>query len=122
MLKINLTNIESLIFRNHNAKILLADLRPIFDKWLLSYRVPALSNMRKQAMIDLLNSLDGSHIEKLARLFEDIVIVENIDHHTVKNLEFSIQDSIESELTSYASYNIMSVTRSADKVSITLVR
>jgi len=123
MTRINIRNIEELILKNSKATALLPDLRHLFDKWLLSYRIPALSNMRKQALMDLLNSLDGSHVEKLARLFGDIVFIEKLDHHIVRNLEFSTDsDAIERELTNYESYTNIALSRSADQLYITLWR
>lgn len=101
----------------------LPDLRHLFDKWLLSYRIPALSDMRKEAIMDLLNSLDGSHVEKLARLIGDIVFIEKLDHHIVRNLDFSTDsDTIERELTKYESYTNIALSRSADQIYITMWR
>ena len=121
MININLQNIEALLFKNPKIKPLLPDLTNIFDQWLLSYRIPTLYPMRKQAMIDLLNSLDGTHIEKLARLFGDMIFVEKLDYHIVKNLSFSICDSIE-ELNEYESYNNIAISRNADKLYMSLWR
>lgn len=119
MLNINLLNIEALLFKNPKIKVILSDLRHIFDQWLLSYRAPALLRMRKQALLDLLNTLDGAHIEKLARYFNQVVFIEKLDQHLVKNLEFSIESFHESVLTNY---NNIAISRNADKLYITLVR
>ncbi len=79
--------------------------------------------LRKQTIMDLLNSLDGCHIEKLARLLGDMVFIEKLDYHIVKNLNFSINDfSIERELTNYDSYTNIAVDRSADQIYITMWR
>lgn len=117
---INLQNIEAILFKNPEVKILLSDLRYIFDQWLLSYRSPALIRMRKQSLIDLLNTLDGTHIEKLAKLFKSVVFIEKIQHHLVKNLDLPIMDTV--ELADYNGYKNIAVSRNADKLSITLVR
>jgi hypothetical protein len=123
MININIRNIEDLILKNSSVKSLLPELRPHFDKWLLSYRFPALNTMRKEAILDLLNSLDGSHVEKLARLFNDMVFVEKLDNHIVKNMDFPTNsDTIERELTKYESYTNMALSRSADQIYITIWR
>lgn len=122
MLNINLQNIETLLFKNPKVKTELPELRHIFDQWLLSYRFPALTKMRKQALLDLLNTLDGTHVEKLARLFNHMVFIERLDHHIVKNLEFPLMSSLESALTECEGYNNIAINRSADKLYITLVR
>lgn len=122
MIEINIKNIEDLILKNSKIKTLLPELRHLFDQWLLSYRIPALDAMRKQAKMDLLNSLNGEQIEKLARLFDDLVFVEKLDYHTVKNLEFSIDSPIESELTNYGSYSNIAISRNEDQCYITIWR
>jgi hypothetical protein len=122
MININLKNIEELVFKNPKVKSLFPDLRHLFDQWLLSYRFPALDTMRKQTIIDLLNALDGPHVEKLARLFGDMVYIEKLDHHIVKNINFSTNESIERELTKHGSYTNIALSRSANQVYITMWR
>ena len=119
MFTINIQNVETILFKNQEVKFVLLDLRYIFDKWLLSYRSPALSQMRKQSLIEILNALDGTHIEKLAKLFGNMVFVEKLDHCLVKNLDLSITDTLENALTNY---NNIAISRNADKLYITLVR
>jgi len=122
MFTINLQNVETVLFKNPEVKSVLSDLRHIFDKWLLSYRSPALSHMKKQSLIDLLDALDGTHIETLAKLFGNMVFIEKIDHSLVKNLDLPITDTIKNALTNYNGYNNIAISRNADKLSITLVR
>jgi len=123
MITINIRNIEELILKNLEAKALFPDLRPLFDQWAFSYRFSALSAIRKQAVLDLLNSLNGPHVEKLARLFGDMVFIEKLDHHIVRNINFPTDsDAIERELTNHSSYTNIALSRSADKVYITMWR
>jgi len=122
MININLKNIEELLFKNNDVKNLIPELRHIFDQWLLSYRFPILNTMRKQAMMDLLNSLDKIHVNKLETLFGDKVVVDKLDFHTIKNLKLSINDSIGNELTKYESYSNITMNRKGDQVYITLWR
>jgi len=123
MIKINIKNIEQLVLQDVKVRDTLPEFRHLFDQWLLSYRIPALSNMKKQAMLDLLNSLDGAHLEKLARFFNDMVFVEKLDYHIVKNLEFFIDETtIERDLTNYGSYNNIAISRNANYCYITLWR
>lgn len=122
MVNINLQNVEELLFKNSKIKNLLPEFQHIFDSWAISYRIPAFKSMRKQALIDLLNSLDGTHIEKIARTLGDMVFVEQLDYHVIKNFDFSVSDPIEEELTKYKSYNNIAVSRNANKVYISLWR
>jgi len=123
MISINIRNIEELILKNSEAKSLFPDLRPLFDKWLFSYRFPALSNIRKEAIMDLLNSLDGLHVEKLAKLFGDMVFVEKLDYHVVRNIDFPTDSrTIEGELTKHESYTNIALSRNANQIYVTLWR
>jgi hypothetical protein len=122
MIKINLQNIEELIFKNEKTRQLFPDLRHIFDKWLLSYRTPAFFNMKKIALIELLNALDSIKLEKLAEYFNDVVFIENLDTNIVKNLVFPINHNIEQELTKYKHYANIALNRNADSIKITLWR
>src|SRR5580658_867759 len=122
MIKINLQNIEELVFKNEKIRQLFPELRHIFDKWLLSYRTPAFFNMKKMALLELLNTLDSSNLEKLAKYFNDMVFIENLDTNIVKNLTFPINHNIEQELTKYIHYANMTVSRNSNTISLTLWR
>lgn len=122
MMVINLQNIETILFKNPEVKLILSDLRHIFDQWLLSYRSPALTRMRKQSLIDLLNNLNSTHIEKLAKLFKSVIFIEKLQNRLVKNLDLSIMDTVENVLANYNGYNNFAISRNADKLSITFVR
>jgi hypothetical protein len=122
MIKINLHNIEDLVFKNEKIRQLFPELRHIFDKWLLSYRTPAFFNMKKMALAELLSALDPLDLEKLAEYFNDMVFIENLDTNIVKNLTFPINHDIEQELTKYVHYANMTVSRNANVVNLTLWR
>jgi hypothetical protein len=121
MVKINLQNVEELLFKNADVVNTLHDLRHIFDKWLMGYRLPLMSSFRLQAKIDLLNYIDDTHIEKLAKIFNDIVFVEKLNYHIVKNLYFSLDYPIENELVNHSLYEI-ALYRTKDEIYLTLWR
>ncbi len=122
MLNINLQNIEELLFKNSKIKNLLPEFQHFFDNWAISYRMPALKTIRKQSLINLLNSLNEEHVEKISKFLGDIVIVEQLDYHIIKNFKFSVNDFIERELTNYNSYTNIAVSRTADNLYISLWR
>ena len=122
MIKINLRNIEELLFKNNQIKSILPELRHLFDQWLLSCRFPALDTMRKQALFDLLNSLEGIHVEKLAKLFNDIVFIDKLDNHFIKNLNFPIEKSSIEQLTGCDSYVNIAISRNANQCYVTMWR
>jgi hypothetical protein len=105
MIKINMQNVEKLLFNNHEVVSGLHDLRHIFDKWLMGFRFPLVSNLRQQAKMDLLNYIDDTHLEKLAKIFKDIVFVEKINYLIVKNLYFPNDYDIASELSKHNFFN-----------------
>ena len=122
MININPQNVEELIFKNSEIKSLLPDLRHIFDKWLLSYRFPALNNMRKQALIELLNSLNATHLEKLAKVLGDMILVNGLDNHIIKNFRVPLNSPISKELTKHRSYDNIAISRNANNVYISIWR
>ena len=122
MVKINLQNVEELLFKNTEVINTLQDLRHIFDMWLMGYRLPLMSNFRLQAKIDLLNYIDDAHIEKLAKIFNDIVFVEKLNYHIVKNLYFSLDYPIEDELIKHNSFYELALCRNKDEIYLTMWR
>lgn len=122
MVKINLKNVETLLFNNAEVRATLPEFRHIFDQWHLSYRVPALNNIRKKTLLDLLNSLNGPQIEKLARLFNDTIEVETLDYNITKSFKFPISGPIERELSKHTLYKNISISRNAKQLYITIWR
>jgi len=122
MININLQNVEELLLKNHEVMNTLHDLRHVFDKWLMGYRLPLMSSLRLQAKIDLLNYIDDTHIEKLAKIFNDLVFVEKLSYHLVENLYFSLDYPIENELANHNLFYGMALYRNKDKCYLTLWR
>lgn len=120
MIKINLHNIEELILKNKELRSLMPELRHIFDKWLLSYRIPGFSSLRQESMVELLNSLKG-HLDLLEQHFENSVSISEMDHKIVKNLEFSIDD-VFGGLSENVLFDNFTISRNASKIYISTWR
>lgn len=122
MITINLQNVEKLLFQNTEVLNALPDLRHIFDNWLLGHRFPLMNNLRQQAKIDLLNYIDETHIEKLAKIFNDIVFIEKLNYHIVNNLYYSLDYNIENELFKFNNFFDLALYRTKDELYLTVWR
>lgn len=116
---INLQNLEELIFFEKKVWSLFPEFRYLFDQWAISKRMPGMQNLGKRSLIDFLNSLEKEHIDKLEEYFQDTILVDKIDYHTVKNYNTTIE-KIESELCQFQGFSDLSVFRKGDQIKITL--
>lgn len=115
---LNLQNIEDLIFFDKKVWKIIPEFRPIFEQWALSKRVPGLQNLGKRSLIDFLNSLEKSHLDKLEEYFDDIIVLDKIDYHTVQNYNGKIDD-VHLELCRFDGFVDFSAYRKGDKISFT---
>jgi len=92
MLVINLSNVESLIFRDAKVRALLPELRPAFDQWLMAQRIPYLRSIRRRSLMDVINSLSHEHVAILEEHFQDSVVLDKIDYHIVRNLTAPVME------------------------------
>jgi hypothetical protein len=115
---INLQNLEELIFFEKKVWSLFPEFRHFFEQWAISKRVPGMQNLGKRSLIDFLNSLEKEHIDKLEEYFQDIIIIEKIDYHIVKNYNTSV-DKAEAELCQLEGFFDFAVFRKGDQLSFT---
>ena len=122
MVLINLANIEELIFSDNNVRVLLSDLRHIFDQWLLSQRVPTLRSLRLRSFMDLINSLTKDHVRKLEEYFQDSIALDKLDYHIVKNVTLPLNFDANKELSDFVGFGSFSVSRDAEQIYISFWR
>jgi hypothetical protein len=115
---LNLQNVEDLVFFDKKVWDTLPEFRPLFEQWALSKRVPGMQNLGKRSLIDFLNSLEKSHLDKLEEYFHDIIVLDKIDYHTVQNYNGKI-DEIQSELCRFEGFVDFSAYRKGDQISLT---
>lgn len=120
-MQINLQNIEDLLFFDKKAQSLLPEFRHLFDQWSLSKRVPGLQTLGRRSVVDLLNSLEADHIQKLEEYLGDIIVVDKIDYHLVRNFEGPLEEA-EGRLCQFAGFKDFCVHRDADRVYISFWR
>lgn len=118
-MKINLQNIEEIIFFDKKIHSVLSEFAHYFDQWTLSKRVPGLQNLGKRTIADLLNSLESEQILKLKQYFNEEISVEKVDYHIIKNEVFPIEVSGE-ELCRFAEYKEICCHRDKDKLYISM--
>jgi hypothetical protein len=97
MLKINLKNIEELVFESGLLKKLLPEFIPEYDQWRLSKMSPSLRQLGKRTLIKFINGLNDEHILILECHFGTKITIDKLDYHIVKNYEFPTS-KLENEL------------------------
>ena len=93
MMHINLQNVEQLIFTDKSLRLLLSDFQQFFDSWKVAQMVPSLRNLGKRSVLDFMNALQPQHVEILESYFGDIVVIDNLDYHIVKDIISDLDDA-----------------------------
>lgn len=120
-MEINFQNIEDRIFYDKKAQALLPEFRHLFDQWSLAKRVPGLQTMGRRAVLQVLNSLEGEHIQRLEEYFNDIIVVDKLDHHIVRNYQGGLEEA-EGSLCQFAGFKDFCLHRDANQVYISFWR
>lgn len=105
MLKINLYNIEELILQDKKIHSLLPDFIHLFTQWRLS-KTLNLRTQTRQISLNLLNSLEESHVQILKDYFGMDVEIASIETHIVKHIDENIED-VECKLSEVDGYNLV---------------
>lgn len=114
---INLQNIEEIIFYNKDVWKNIPELKQFYDQWVLSKTVSGLNHLSKKSILDFMNSLNSSHIEKLQKFFSTTIIIDKIQTNVVSFLECDKND-VESKICCYDNYKDFFIIRNKDKVDI----
>ena len=97
MLDLNLTNIEELVFYDREVQKLLPDtFFSVFEQWRIAKRLPMLSSVGKQAVLDFLNTVTDQEIETLELYFGQKINVEKLNYSVSINIKVPL--SKESEI------------------------
>lgn len=119
-MKLNLQNIEDILFMDKKIQRLFPEFRHYFDQWMISKRVPGMQTLGKKTLMDMLNSLDVEHLNKLEEYFNDKIILEKIDYHIVKNKVFTLDNM--PEWCEFNDYIDFCITRNKEDAKITFWR
>lgn len=121
MITINLRNIESIIFHDKELWKQFPEFRFYFDQWSLAQKEPYLKSMGKQAVIDLLNTLNENHLQILRDYFQVDIALDKISNRIVQNLQFSIDD-LQDGLNEMQELNHICLYRNDNQMYISLWR
>lgn len=119
-MEINLQNIEEVIFYDKKIHSLFPEFRRYFDQWALGKRISGMNSLGQRSMLELLNSLEESHILKLKDYFNDIVVVEKTNHKLVDFYDFELEST--NTLCKYTGFKDFCAYRDDNQVYICLWR
>ncbi len=93
MLKLNFKTTEELIFKNEAAQAVLPPyFSSYFESWRLSKRIPALKQLGKSSVLDLLNGLKDDHIESLSLFFGETIEIESLNYKVINNIKIPLSE------------------------------
>lgn len=119
-MKINLQNIEELIFYNKKVNSLFPEFRHYFDQWQLGQRIPGMKTLAQRSVLELLNSLNETHVSKLEEYYQDIILVDKINHNLNENYEWNLDE--ENNLCKFVGFKDFCLTRNEKNVKISFWR
>lgn len=117
-MEINLKNIEEIFFYDKKLQELFPEFRHFFDQWMVGKRVPALTSMAKKSILDLLESIDLKHVEKLEKYFNTKIAIVKLNTKLVKNHQINLDENI----CGFTEYKDFCVYRKKDQVFLSFWR
>jgi uncharacterized protein YjaZ len=120
-MRINIQNVEDLIFQNKEIWGKMPDLVHLRDQWRISKLTPVLRAMGKKSLLDFLRSVKQKHEEIISEHFNTYVTIDKIERHLVKSIEFSLKEE-DVNLDSHEIYTGFSAYRDKEKVYLTFWR
>lgn len=92
MLIINFANIEEFVLEKQDLiKLLPNKVYNQYNFWVMGRRHPSLSILTKNAMLELLHTLnDDDCINVLEKYYKQKISIESIDYQTVKNIKIPL--------------------------------
>lgn len=123
MIKINIQNVEEIIFKNNEIWRYLPDIRYFRDQWRLSKISPVFKAMGRKALLDFLNKVGPEHEKIISEKLGEEITIEKLDYLVVKNMELEIEDAeLDLNLVSESLYSYFSTYRTKDKLYVTFWR
>lgn len=118
MIKLSLKNIESVLFKNSKLRGIFPEFNHYFDQWKLAKHHSFLKSLGIQAMIDLINNLNDTHLKKIEEFYNLKVEVVKVANKLIDNYEFNLAN-LENELDQIPINCNISVYRNKEKLFIT---
>lgn len=120
MIHINVNNAEKILFSNYTIRESLPEFQKIFNQWDLSKTHSILRGITKKTIVELLQALSGEDIIKISNILGEVVTIDNLGYHIVKNISLPLD--CEKELNSLVGLDNFSISRDEDKVYISFWR
>jgi hypothetical protein len=115
---LSLKNIESVLFRNEKLAQQFPEFKHYFDQWKLSKQYSFLKNVGVQAIIDLMNNLTETHLEKIEDFYKVKFKALKIKNKLIYNYEFDV-DSIVDNLDELPLVTNLCICRNKEKIFVT---
>ena len=125
MIELNFSNIEELIFYDTEAqKILPQGYFSVFEQWRISKKLPILSSIGRQAVLDLLNNLTNDDLEALEFYFQDTIILKKMNYSISNSFKFPLSEEalICNQLCEIYEFGYYSIYRDDEHLYITFWR
>jgi len=120
-MQINLLNVEELIFSNKKIHKLLPEFAHCFDQWKMSKRIPALKNLGRQALIDLLAEISSEDTSKLELFFKEKITIDKLDNQIITN-QITTCDKLQEILCKQVDFQDFCISRKGEQVYISFWR
>jgi hypothetical protein len=123
MIRINIHNVEDVIFKNNEIWKQLPEIRYLRDQWRMSKISPIFKAMAKKSMIDFLNKVNLDQEKIISKQLGTSVTIDKLDYHLINNLDFHIDDAeFELSLISEELYSYFTTYRKGDRIYATFWR
>ncbi len=119
MITIGLHNIESIIFENENIKKSLPKYKSLFDSWFLSKTMPFLRALGTRSIIQFINQIDDEEKKIISDILKTEIYFMEIDLDKILHYEGKVDD-LEFCLPLNKNINEISITRTKDKIGVTI--
>jgi len=120
MLNLNLSNVEELIFYDHNICKKLPEFDNLFKIWAFSVK-NSLNPLGKKALMDFLITLKNDHIVILEGCLGDKIVVDRLDYHIARDYRIPIGKA-EEQLNSIQGFQNLSIYRNETQLYISFWR
>lgn len=119
-MEINFQNIEETFFLDRKIQELLPEFRQQFDSWRIAQMIPGLKPLSQKSVLEVLNNLDKSHLEKISKHFGQQVYVGRLNHKLTEHYNFTFDQH--SDLCKYSEFKEFCITANKDGAVVTFWR
>lgn len=91
MIRLNITNVEDLIFYNSAAVKSLPEFAKLYDRWRLA-KINSLRSLQTRTLLDFLNSLDETHLKELEQVLGDKIHLTKLNYNLTQNIDSNVVD------------------------------